>query len=234
MNRDPIFDTVSSYLRLPSGWGFPASPSDLPIESQTAKFLRQALIPASDDEGLAQLVRWHYSVIRSRPAIALGIGQGNAVYDPGLAWKPPVAIGTGEIQITADPASGLMRLGWKPGASDISLSGEIRVDGTDLYLNLGGVNYPLIHTTAYAGGIAIVWPEFLDLQLGFTALPTASFPIVFRPSGFDAPSFVNVITPLITSSMLAFTDVAYEWATGDSYDKLALAWAILQDIRHGS
>lgn len=226
---DPVFHLLAGYQNLPEGWGFPPIPQ-LPPEPPKAAALREALFPISGDEGRAQLVRWYYGIIRAYPQIALGIGLGNEVYDPGMAWKPMIELATSEVYLTPSPATGTLSMGWSPATGE--LVGTIVVDGPDLSLNLNGETYALPYTVAPNGVCDVSWPEELKTVAAFTSVPTTGFTIVFRPQAFNAQALVDRVAPLIKAPDLIDVGLTDEWSFSSPEAKLAIAWAVVQNSRN--
>lgn len=225
---DAVFQLISTNMNLPRGWGFPDTVSV--IESPESKLLFKSLVPYEDSESRAQLVRWYYGLIRSFPSIALGMGTGDEEYVPGMAWKPSLEIVSSEIHITADPVSGMVQMKWTPDGNEQSLEGRIFDDG-GLKLELGATTYELPTASAVDGSIAITWPEFLSTRAGLTAMPTVSTPIRFRPSFFSVTGFLARVEPAI--SKVGTGTLKRFWYHAGPEEKLALSWAILQNLRYG-
>ena len=228
---DTLFALIAAYNKLPEGWGFPDTPVEsLPAEPEQAGKLRQALFPFNGDEGRAQMARWYYGLVRSYPAVALGISDDYEAYDPGLAWKSPIEIGSSEVRLTVDPASGILEMLWRPSGGD--LTGNVVVDGASLSLEINGETYPLSYTESDSGDYAIRWPEFLETRAAFTGLPTVSFPITFRPISYDVKTLAESVEGVVGNSGALSIDATEEWVYGTPEERLALTWAIMQNLRH--
>lgn len=180
------------------------------------------------------MIRWYYGVIRAYPAVAMGIGEDDETYDPGLAWKPPISVLTNEVELTSDPRTGVLEMLWAPGDEVASLVGVVNVSGPALSLDLGGKTYSLPYEETESGTCSVTWPEFLKTQAAFNDVPTASFPIIFRPHRFDAQKLLSKASPLIKSPDLTEAGIGEEWTHQTPEQRLALVWAVMQNLRHGN
>ena len=232
---DPVFTLLATNTPLPrDGWGFPQKPPAV-VESAAAESLRKALLPYEDEEGCAQMIRWYYGIIRAFPEVAMGIGRGAEEYDPGLAWKPPIEIYSDTVGITADPRSGILEMGWEPDGSFPALSGQLQYAGGALTLVMGDTDFTLRHKDL-GHAIEVSWP-FQGIRAGLTAYP-GEFPgdyapICFRPTRFDASLIATRVEAVVSPAALRSVGAESFWPSAGPEERLALAWAVLQNLRYG-
>lgn len=214
---DNILKLLSRGHRLPPRWGFPAIPLALPSTLP----LRAALMFLHDTEGVAQLCRWYYSLLRAAPHVWRSLA-GEETYDPSFVSLP--SIWSPSLQIACSPNTDVQILRWTPGPSDSAVSGKISIANDVATLSLGGRQYSMRISASESGIFFVRWPNFLNCEAGLADYedPSDHF-IAFRPSRFDHRALVEVLDQLPAP--------LHEAGLLDSYlslprpeEKIAVAW----------
>lgn len=234
MSHDPVFDLIAANRPVPSGWGFPRAPGQsYPEREETsaATALRGILLPLEDEEGLAQLYRWHHSLLRSRQFIWRGLGGGRGNYDPSAVYKAVLAI-PGE-RVTADHQTGFLTVEWIHAGETSALGGTLKKTGpSKMLLTLGGFEEEV--PVSFEGDLAAVrWPEFMRTSAGLHLTPEEftdgwGRQVAVRVAGFDPAYMVAEIERAGLVNGFLDKGLLDSWvALPDPVDRIALSWLLV-------
>ncbi len=227
MSARTLFQEITAGHRFIPGWGFPPFGVVGP-ENPAAEAMREALLPFADNESLAQLIRWYWGVVRSRPAVAAGFGAAGS-YDVAVAWRPSIEVLGEEFALTPADATGLLQLGWRPKFDSGGLVARlenITPESCDLVFPL--VEFRL-QLSEGSRGYDVTWPPEMEVQCSFSRLPTRPAVIVFRPHGFDAKAIIARVEEV--TGQFGYAGLERYWATADDPAKIGLSFAILRNYR---
>lgn len=234
MNRG-TFNTVARGLSLPAGWGFPpaAARSRLHPSSQPDVVkLRAILFPSEEDEMLAQLVRWHFAVLRSRPHVWRSLATDLEGYEPCGVFKHAME---GEIFKTCpDPSSGYLTTSYQHRGETRGLIGALRrVSSTEALLSFAGWSGRVnMQATENAIVWQVTWPSWLETQAAFV-IPeekmTENLLITFRirPLNFDVMGMLQQVSESCLSAIQGVGLLDSLLSAVKPLDKLAVVWLAL-------
>lgn len=237
---NPIFSLVARGASPPASWGFPLLSLRPRSEHPEALLLRSALLPLADEEGLAQLLRWHFALIRSRPHVWRSLaGSGPDAYEPADVYKPPLS--STEVRFAADPEGGFLTLDWAWAGETPALSARARVAGaSSLELQFGDEIFMLsARREADQPLQRVVWPDFMKCRAavvldGFAWIPGTRFNIAFRIPRFDARALLARITPEGEQALNSVGMLDVYLAAVNPLDKLASVWLAIALLEHRS
>jgi hypothetical protein len=235
-----VFATVARGLRLPAGWGFPPAvtrSNSHPSSQPDAKILRAILFPSEEDEMLAQLVRWHYAILRSRPHVWRSLALPNESYDPCGVFKHVIE---GDIfKPCSDPSSGYLMVDYNHRGETRGLIGALRrtTENTATLTFPGWSGTVPMQVSENPQVWQVMWPEWMATKTAFV-IPedkvTSNLLVTFRlrPLSFDAAGMVRSIAETSTIALQKAGVLDSFFSAVKILDKLAVAWlalAILED-----
>ena len=227
---DSVLHLISRGYELPQGWGFPVDPGNrrAPSGVADAVALREALLPLTDPEGLPQLVRWHHTLLQSRPHIWRSIASDRESYRPGDVYKP--LFEAPGIFFTADPDGGYLTLGWEwAGETSALLATATLVSSRRLNLQFGDRLLELVHAREGADIYRIGWPAWLRCRAAVKAhssawVPGLTFQLALRVKGFN-PDYLLSRIGVDHQATLQRAGLLDSFLTAVSpLDKLAVVW----------
>lgn len=188
-----VFHLLARGLDVPQGWGFPAEATPYPGLSPAAAALRAALLPLTDTEGVAQLLRWHHALLRSRPHIWRSLAGEIESYHAGMIYKPVLEL-PGAAP-AADPDGGFLTVNWRwAGETDSLSAAATLLDAQRLELRFGSVTATATYTAGEGELQRIRWPEWMATRAALkpaagTWVPGHRFRLAVRVRGFE-PRFL--------------------------------------------
>ncbi len=229
------FATVARGLVLPSGWGFtPAvlAARQLPSLLPAAIEMRSILLPSDESEMLAQLVRWHYAILRSRPHVWRSLAGKYESYEPCNTFKPSIEMDV--YKVCPDPANGYLNVGWRHAGETTGLEGSLVRSGPHhATLLLPGFEDEVQMLPYEREDLwQIVWPEWMNTYAG-VVIPAGESVIGLR-IGFRIRPVAFAQDLMIRQLMDTCSRHLQEAGLLDSFisavnplDKLAVAWLAL-------
>jgi hypothetical protein len=227
------FATVARGLILPAGWGFTPAVMAARQHASTlpaAVALRAILFPTVEQEMLAQLVRWHYGILRSRPHVWRSLAGKYESYEPCNTFKPSIEV---DIQgLCPDPVNGYLNVGWKHEGETTGLEGILQMTATaNAILKFPGWEGE-VPMTLHDAVWRIVWPEWMATYAGLIipeadALPGLKITFRIRPVRFAQASMIQQVNDTCSRDLQTAGLLDSFISAVNPLDKLAVVWLAL-------
>lgn len=214
---------------VPQNWGFPFGPGleRLASPSASAKAIRRSLMPMGDEEGSAQLIRWHYSLLRSRRHVWRSLAGDVEIYEPSWVYKRVAE--SPSMKFVPDPDGGILALDWIWAGETSSLSAVITpVSDLKATVRFGDQTIETWHT--YENDVdarRIGWPDWMLLK---AAVKTEeweegiSIHAAFRVKGFSPDYLINDAVSLFGKDLNSVGLLADFIEAPNPLDKIAVLW----------
>ena len=230
-----VLKIISRGVRLSDGWGFPPvvqrnfrSASKRP----EAIRLRRLLFPTTESEMQDQLVRWYYSMLRSRPHIWRSLEGKYESYEPCGVYKP--VIETDGFKVCADPITGFLRVGWVHAGETRGLNGTLEITGNhSALLSFEGWSGTVAMSATDGTAVQkITWPAWMDTHAALiipeeSRVTGARVHLRFRPAGFSTAGIIETILQTESGSLQSAGLLDSFLAAVKPLDKLAVVWLAL-------
>lgn len=230
-----VFATVARGLLLPAGWGFTPAVMVARQNASTlpeAVILRSILFPTQETEMQAQLVRWHYAILRSRPHVWRSLAGKHEPYEPCNRFKP--SIEADGYKMCPDPVTGYLNVGWKHGGETTGLEGSLLItDTTHAILTFPGWEGEVLmmpHDGSEAWRIG--WPDWMNTYAGLVIPAGAGVPglrITFRirPVRFAQELMIQQVNDTCSRYLQDAGLLDSFISAVNPLDKLAVVWLAL-------
>jgi hypothetical protein len=192
--------------------------------------MRSILFPSAEPEMLAQLVRWHYGILRSRPHVWRSLAGKYESYEPCGVFKPSIEVDL--FQVCPDPFNGYLNVGWRHAGETTGVEGSLTLEGAgSATLRLPGWE-GRVQMTPYDTVWRVIWPEWMETHAGLVipeeqALTGLRITLRLRPVRFAQDSMLLQVNHTCSRYLQDAGLLDSFISAVNPLDKLAVVWLAL-------
>ncbi len=231
-----VFRLLCRGRSVPQNWGFPFGPGIETVASHSkSSVIRRSLLPLSDEEGFAQLLRWHYSILRSRRHVWRSIAGDVEIYEP--SWVYKTVAESPDFIFVPDPDGGILALDWIWSGETTVLSALLTpVSGSQVDIAFGDEVIRTWHSyETNTDSRRIGWPEWMGLKAaiqGGSWTEGVALHASFRVKGFDTAVILESAVSLFGNELNSVGLLADFIEAPNPLDKIAILWLAVAILEH--